>query len=1283
MENITEKEFAFLQNVSSGKIPEEMTEREFQLVKEFNVVGNPNTYAESDISHPGGEGFFQRSKNFLRDIGLSVSMAGASTVAGIGGVLEIMGSRMKERKENKENIEEKLLSLGFPALLVAKKTANLIGKTSLGATLEKFGRKIEEYGDREAEFLSKFRDNEKFKGDFLDNPSWYRAANAVASAIPSLGMSFIASAATGNPLVGGAFLGLVETEDIYDKAIKEGLTEDQAFALFGTGAVGVTAMESTGLGAIQKTGVMGKIAGIITGTAGEGLTEAGQQLYQNMVVKYGINDTQSLFEGVIESLIAGAGSGGIAASFNSGGNVDKVVKKMKDSGATDTEINGVVQVMAESIEQNADEIDDAILKAAEAKSEKISEIAADQAEEVVQKQPNFEIAEKVIKTGGKEYTMPMPIRHKDIVSKYGLTEENLMEAEFGYINPEGEYFTDEDIIVNRKKAIESGEPSLMERLNNVRETYKKKETISLKEAKEVQGEIISVIKKSQLTQKDKSKFIVKIKNVQTLRQFNREISNIKNRISNLETAQEARALRSVISKEVKKTAPIKKGQRVIGKYDYSTNKIVEQIKKYSGLKRADAERTLESYVDTGDEGIDLINKRFLELKSLGAKASVSLHRQVLEDIKRIKEIGKIAKDEQDFLNRIQRSEELLNAQKALNANKANKETMQTKAVSTYIRGLANTWSMLNAIFNKDVADKYNTELAENARDVGVATKTREVAEAGEQILQTNNLMKYFSNMAKDRFEITDNDGLVYDLTKIEIIDIYNAIKNPTIRDRYYNNFGEQQINAIIDKLSAQEIDFADYMQGVAESYYDVFNENNIRITGRDLGKMVKYWPSTSKHKTEIYDDIKTQGETPSAQKARVQSGRVKPVPMNAWDKLMRHIAQGEHVKNLSQPYENLKRLVSDEVIEHEIKRKFGDEVHRDLSAQVDEVSLGRHIETLDAITGVIGGAINNWVRAKVALNPDVFVKQLISVGNYMETMPVKDWTAKFFEGVSPANAKKTFDFMWQNAPFLKARFNKGYSEALQAAVGGSDSIHTNKNEWGMFLSSLVRAGDITAIVYGGYPLVKHEMAKGKTKEQAFKIFEQATLRSQQSGLASSRSRFQNINNPLARLFLSFKNTPKQYARKTVDAIMMFNRGEISKSELAKTLVIYNVIQPSLYAFAGSAMNMLWKSLGGKFDEEDVEEIPLKIASQIALSPITAVPIISDAARFGIREATGQKNWKAISTPVLDDLNIMFRKLGKKEITAKDWFKILSTPAELTTGIPIKKYESLHRKVFVK
>ena len=824
--------------------------------------------------------------------------------------------------------------------------------------------------------------------------------------------------------------------------------------------------------------------------------------------------------------------------------------------------------------------------------------------------------------------------------------------------------------------------TLSQRVENIRETYVRPETITRAEVKAVQSELIDIVKTSGIEAKDVAKFIKTIKNTQTQSQLNKITQEVENRIIRYQQAAERIDITNAIDKELKYTKPVKAGARVVGKYDYESNKHFDDIRNYNKLNQTKAQEALDMMPTEGLDELGLIKTRMLSLKANGAKASVELHRQVIKDIKMLKALGAAAKDDADFDARVNRQEKVDEALSSI-ARVKHGMPVVSKIKDAYVKGFANIHSAYNAIFGKAFADKYNPELKEGKRNTNIYYTTKEIGDRISKILETKNILRAFESMAKEKYELNDKEGLVFDINKGHLIDIYNSLKNPVVRDRYYDAFGKEQIEYLMGFLSPQERLVGDELQRTVQSYREVLNERHIETTGRDLGFVENYWPSTSEYQPSVYDDVRLQGETPSAMKERAK-GKVIPRPDNAWHKFQRHVVQAEHVSNLSREYETLKRILTNRKIKNAISKKFGKDTPKFLLEQLDNISLNAQMRKVDAVSSMFGKALNNWIIAKLP-SPSIFVRQLMSVGNYMEVMPADKWTGTFIKGV--ATPKKTFDFMWKNAPFLEARFHKGYKESLARAIDDAERISANKSSWTKGLTALVRAGDIGAIIYGGYPVVKYEMSQGKSLKEAVKAFEDATYRSQQAGLSSSLSQYQNSRNPMAKLFLAFKNTSTQYLRKMADATISYRNNDIDANQYIKTMTIYGVIQPTLYTMAGwgvkKGMQKAGELITGNASDKKDDDLLDDILIQMVAGPVNAVPVFNDIIKYSMRRLMDKPTYKVLGTPMLDDVESAMRKATKKEPTLEDWLYATGVALEVTTATPVLSFKRMYDYLFPK
>lgn len=838
----------------------------------------------------------------------------------------------------------------------------------------------------------------------------------------------------------------------------------------------------------------------------------------------------------------------------------------------------------------------------------------------------------------------------------------------------------DEIETNKPQFVTKRETTLLnERIKAVEQGIREGKLQAREEIKDIQKQFVEMIEESGLSANDKAKFFRFEKNIQTPEQFQKAIPEIISRIQLLKNTGEKKAIEKQIGRELKYTKPVKEGQRRVGRYDYETNKFFEEIRRINNLGQEEAQAELDAMPAENLTQMDIIKTRMLFLTTNGMSGSLDLHKQVLEDIQLIKQIGEEAKDEADFVKKLQRHRAVEEISESIDKIKGDKDSIITKIENAYRLGFSNIYSMLNSIAGKEVAEKYDPEPKENNREIAIFEKVNETADRIAEMLGVDNfpaVVSAFQDMAVQEFEIVDSEGLKTEINKLGLIDIYNSIKNDVIRDRYFNAFGEEQIQELLNNLTPAEEAVADYLQESVQGYREVLNQRSIEITGRDLGEVINYWPATSEYQQNVTDDIRLQGETPSALKARSQSAYVIPIPKDAWLKFLKHVSQSEHVQHLSREYEMLKRIFQDRKIKNQITNKFGEDVYKTLLAQIDNISLNKQTERLDAISEAWGVMVNNWVKAKVALNPSIFFKQLISVVNYAENMPAGEWSVGFFKGL--ASPKETFDFMWKNSKgFLEERYNKGYSEALREAIKGASGIEKHKFNWATGLTYLARAGDISAVAYGGYPYVQWQISQGKTVEEAFDAFRRATLKSQQSGLSSGLSQYQNSKNSAWRIYLAFKNTANQYLRKQVDAIISYRNEEIPTDKLAKITLIYSVINPLLYALVGYGITKGWKEIGKALfgtkerrRRETDDDLVSSLMIQLAINPFEAVFVLNDISEYVARRVARKNTYGVISTPVIDDISKAFQKIGKKNPTLMDYFEGSGTFAELGTGLPI-------------
>lgn len=223
---------------------------------------------------------------------------------------------------------------------------------------EKVGGYIEKIWDLglNSEWLKE--DEKIFAGSFVENPSLTRVLSLGAGAIPSILYGGAIAKITKSPSLAAIALSGADSSDIYWGAREAGESSNKALGLWAAGTAGTAAFEKYGLEQIFNNKIMPFSKRIVTSVLSEGLTEGTQTAYQNMVKKYGYDDTQALMEGVVESMIGGAiGGGTISTVYGGYVRLEQARNNLKEKGLTDSALDTIQEGFAEEIAKHRDTIE--------------------------------------------------------------------------------------------------------------------------------------------------------------------------------------------------------------------------------------------------------------------------------------------------------------------------------------------------------------------------------------------------------------------------------------------------------------------------------------------------------------------------------------------------------------------------------------------------------------------------------------------------------------------------------------------------------------------------------------------------------------------------------------------------------------------------------------------------------------------------------------------------------------------------------------------------------------
>lgn len=824
------------------------------------------------------------------------------------------------------------------------------------------------------------------------------------------------------------------------------------------------------------------------------------------------------------------------------------------------------------------------------------------------------------------------------------------------------------------------------RLNRIEKDYSKVLNNSLrsqrKDIAQKQGDIINYIKEQPISNDHKFRLINEVKKTNSEVTYEKAVDEVKRRAAEYYEQEQKKILTAQIKKEIKKSKPTKVTQQ---RYDYETNKLFQTLREYNKFTQELASAELEKLINLEDPtNVDLIKMRFLNYKANGMSSSTQLMEKVLDDILQAKRLGSMLKDQADIeaaINREQLKQEVISA---LEESTADEDKLKTRFANLYRRGFANLYSLINSISSRKIAERYEMETVLNDADVTYYKHTDNLTKkvmAVFGVKSRGDLLNKFADLGEKVDTIYAEDGKRYKISKLEIIDIYNAIKNEKTRANYMANYGEEQVMRFVNMLSQEERLFADLLMEDINSLYPETNKVYVETYGMDLKKVENYWPATSDHisETDLLGDFYRQQETPSFYKERTK-GRVTPLPRNAWEKYLKHVNESIYMVKVARKYKELSTTFKSSRVRNLIENKYGKGVYRELIDQINSISLNAKSESLNYVESVFGSMLNNFVVAKIAIAPTVFAGQLTSITNYSEEVNTAEFYKNFAYGL--AHPKEVISFMKKHAGnFLETRYKGGYSEALSRVQREAETasrrkykILSDKTKYNVTnaLTSFVRLGDLGSLMFGGYAEIQTNLNAGMKLEDAIKKFEFDTLRSQQSSNAASLSSFQKSTG-FSRVLLAFKNTQHQYFRKIVDSIIQYQRGEIDAKQCAKTIMNYAVIQGSLYIIAKNAV----KAAMGLGDDDD--ELTDGLLEQLLVGNLDAIPFLSDIAHYVYKKAAGEYTHGLLSMPGLDDIERAIMKLYKQDKDVYDWVDVIAPLIEGTTAIPVKRYTSMLKK----
>ena len=403
--------------------------------------------------------------------------------------------------------------------------------------------------------------------------------------------------------------------------------------------------------------------------------------------------------------------------------------------------------------------------------------------------------------------------------------------------------------------------------------------------------------------------------------------------------------------------------------------------------------------------------------------------------------------------------------------------------------------------------------------------------------------------------------------------------------------------------------------------------------------------------------IRASAETTGHIKERAKSDNIRVETKRNLISVARAYAEEmAHFRNLAIPIRKANAIFTDAEIRDAIIATRGPDVYNSLMDNIAGVAQSGQ-STRDSIR-YVDAVRTSFIFSKIALSIPTFLKQHISMLNWMDKMPVGKFiegTVKFFENTHE-NYKEIAELnSTKNRATLLERDFAEMTKVPEYRTLLKDPTFLNWMLW------LLRTGDRNGVSIGGWVYREYLMTPeggSLTKAKANREVGFTSNMTQQSGMTSELSNLQR-GNSWAKLVTMWSTGPTQAMRLEIESSRAYGKRRIPFKQFAKTMFIYHVLIPQMYALIANTIKS--GVGGGEWDWWDH-----KLA--LAFGPLGNAMIIGRMMQKSVSYMLGGSPL-ADSSPfetVTRDISRAGRKMAKG-----DWDKIsIEDGAKLLEGILI-------------
>lgn len=558
-------------------------------------------------------------------------------------------------------------------------------------------------------------------------------------------------------------------------------------------------------------------------------------------------------------------------------------------------------------------------------------------------------------------------------------------------------------------------------------------------------------------------------------------------------------------------------------------------------------------------------------------------------------------------------------------------------------------------------------------------------------------------------------GEEIELSRSNIMWLYNQYKNEKLHPNFDNagltsEVMEKLINEVLTK---EDIAFADWLtDNFYEEMYAQVNPVFNKIYGRNMPKVDNY---TGQIRYQGVDGVKSTDMLSDSGYSRqgtelffgsgidrVDNSRKISTDQDIFNSLFNYVNSANRFASSAEIYRDVKEILNDDVVTDNLKKYNRGDIKSQIEKLVD-LSFGFKDRRNDI--SYINFLINAKILSSLALTPKILVTQAISTSLWLTENAGQVMANAMKFVINPIEGVKLGKEIYNNSEYIRNRYSDqaGYKKIEAAYIAENKKI-ASKNRFmrmgkkakhklfGQVALGNVMLGDAVGMFMLGIPYYKVKKDEGLKKfngdeqraiEYAITEFNKRASKNQQSYQSNDRDIAQHTD--LGKIANMYGNSPKQYHRNTVQALMQVKRA-LQGREIKGTVggnmwkaFLNHSIQGMLYQWVGTAMV-------GLLSDDDKEGTKLKdLIWGATFGSFSKFLVAGDLIQAFWDTNQGRSYGKTPSfTPIMSDYAKFFTEYAnyKEAIEKNDYIKAEEVSSELykvmldLVGVPASKTSQL-------